>query len=389
MKFIDEVTIANKKILLRVDFNLSLNPNHSIADDTRIKQSLPTINFLQKHLNKLVLITHLGKPEKRSPKASLLPVAKRLQTYLPQHKIVLIDDFLTKTDKLKKQKNNEIVLLENIRFYPGELANDPAFTKQLANLGETYVNDAFSESHRKVASIVGLPQLLPSYGGLLLKKEVTVLTDIIKHPKKPFVAIIGGKKIATKIKFIKKLTTLAESVLIGGGLANTFLAAEGNKLGKSLISKEDIVLAKQLIEHAKKENTNIRLPLDVVVAKSPDSTISEVKKTNAIEKDEEALDIGPETQAAFGEIIADANTLVWNGPVGYIENQEFKRGTDFLYYAITDNKHATSVVGGGDTLSAIAKKEYLDKITHISTGGGAMLEFIENGTLPGIDALNQ
>lgn len=387
MKFIDQVELAHKKILLRVDFNVSLNPNHSIADDARIKQSVPTIEYLLKKQNKLILMAHLGEPEKRSHDASLAPVAKRLQQFLPHYKIVLVDDFETDDHKIVEQKPDEIILLENIRFYPGEQANDPAFAKQLAQLGEIYVNDAFSVSHRKAASVVGLPELLPAYGGLLMKKEVTVLEGIMVHPKKPFVAIIGGKKITTKIKFIQKLTAVADYVLVGGGLANTFLASEGLAVGKSLISEKDTSLAKQLLEHAKKEGTHLMLPVDVVVGKALTSKTSEVKKVNAIAPDEEALDMGPETQADFGKIIDEAETIVWNGPVGYMENQEFKRGTDFLYYAITNNDHATSVVGGGDTLAAIANKEYLDKITHISTGGGAMLEFIENGTLPGIEAL--
>lgn len=389
MKFIDDVTIEHKTVLLRVDFNVSLNPNHAIADDARIKQSLPTIEYLLKHKNKLIIIAHLGEPEKRNTNDSLHPVAKRLQEYLPHNRVILIDDFLKASEQLSRQTGSEIFILENIRFYPGEQANDPEFAEQLAALGEIYVNDAFGVSHRKAASVVGLPKLLPSYGGLLLKKEITVLDGIMKHPKKPFVAIIGGKKIETKIKFISKLTAVADSLLIGGGLANTFIAAEGFSVGKSLISEENISFAKQLLAHAKREHTQLFLPSDVVVGNSLSSKTSEIKKITEIRKDEEALDIGPETQAAFGKVINEANTIVWNGPVGYMENQEFKRGTDFLYYSITDNNHVTSVVGGGDTLSAISKKEYLDKITHISTGGGAMLEFIENGTLPGIEALKK
>lgn len=389
MQFIDEVTITNKTILLRVDFNVSLHPDHVIADDARIKQSLPTIEYLLKEHNKLILIAHLGEPEKRDSSDSLKPVAKRLQEYLPHNKIILVDDFTANPEQLVNQTKDEIILLENIRFYPGEQANDPEFTKTLAKLGDIYVNDAFSVSHRKAASIVGLPSLLPSYGGLLLKKEITVLDGIMKHPKKPFVAIIGGKKITTKIRFISKLTAVADYVLIGGGLANTFLAAQGFAVGKSLISQDDISLAKNLLSHAKREHTELLVPTDVVVGKSLTSDTSEVKKVTAIDKEDEALDIGPETQADFGKIIDEASTIVWNGPVGYMENQEFKRGTDFLYYSITNNNHAISVVGGGDTLSAISKKEYLDKITHISTGGGAMLEFIENGTLPGIEALKK
>ena len=389
MKYVDQVELAHKKILMRVDFNVSLNPNHSIANDARIKQSVPTLEFLLKKQNKLILMAHLGQPEKRSHDASLAPVAKRLQQYLPHYKIVLVDDFQTDAHRITNQQPDEIILLENIRFYPGEQANDHAFATELAQLGEVYVNDAFSVSHRKATSVVGLPELLPSYGGLLLKKEVTVLQGLMDHPKKPFVAIIGGKKITTKIKFIQKLTAIADYVLIGGGLANTFLAAEKLPVGKSLVSEEDITFAKQLVDHAKKQNTHLMLPVDVIVGKSLTSTESTVRKVEEIAASEEALDIGPETQALFGKILDEAETIVWNGPVGYMENQEFKRGTDFLYYSITNNDHATSVVGGGDTLAAIAKKEYLDKITHISTGGGAMLEFIENGTLPGIEALKK
>ena len=389
MKYIDEVEIAHKTILVRVDFNVSLNPNHSIADDARIKQSIPSLEFLLKQQNKLILIAHLGEPEKRNPADSLSRVAKRLHQYLPHYEIVLVDDFEKDAHRITNQQPDEIILLENIRFYPGEQTNDPAFTKQLASLGQIYVNDGFSVSHRKSASVVGLPTLLPSYGGLLMKKEVTILDKIMKHPQKPFVAIIGGKKISTKIKVIKKLTSVADDVLLGGGLANTFLAAQGLKTGKSLVSDEDIALAKDLLAHVKREHTNLIIPKDVVVGQSLDSTESVVKKVDEIAAHDEALDIGPETQADFGNIISNAKTIIWNGPVGYMENQEFKRGTDFLYYAITENDQATSVVGGGDTLSAISKKEYLDKITHISTGGGAMLEFIENGTLPGIEALKK
>lgn len=387
MHFIDEVSITHKTILLRVDLNVSLNPNHTISNDERIRRSLPTIEYLLKHHNKLILIAHLGEPEKRNTTDSLSRVAKRLQEYLPEQKIILVDDFTKEPTSFQKQTEKEIILLENIRFYPGETANDPAFTKQLATLGEVYVNDAFGVCHRKQASVVGLPALLPSFGGLLLKKEITTLEDITKHPKKPYVAIIGGMKISTKIRFIQKLTIIADQVMLGGGLANTFLASLGHQTGKSLVSEEDIKLAKDLLNVAKKHNTEILLPHDVVVAKEKTDQESNVKKINELTSHDGIFDIGPETEAEFGAAIAQAKTIIWNGPVGYIENPLFKRGTDFLYYAITQNEQATSVVGGGDTLAALTNKEYLDKITHISTGGGAMLEFIENGTLPGIEAL--
>jgi phosphoglycerate kinase len=386
MKFIDEVEIKNKTVLLRVDMNVSLNPNHSIADDARIRSSLPTIEHLLKHGNKLIIIAHLGEPTMRNADDSLIRVKNRLQEYLPSSKISFVEDFLKNPDTATRN-DGPIVLLENIRFYEGETKNDPDFAKNLAALGEVYVNDAFGVSHRKHASVVGLAEHLPSYGGLLLKKEITMLSKLTVHPKKPFVAIMGGKKITTKIKFINKLITVADYLLLGGGLANTFLIAEGHNLGDSLAEEEELKLAKEILNHAKKENTHIILPEDAVVASNKNSDTGEVKKIKDIKAQDVILDIGPETEAEFGAIIDDARTIVWNGPVGYMENPVFKRGTDFLYYSITENGEAISVVGGGDTLAAIAKKEYLEKITHISTGGGAMLEFIENGTLPGIEAL--
>jgi phosphoglycerate kinase len=386
MKFIDEVEIKNKTVLLRVDMNVSLNPNHSIADDARIRSSLPTIEHLLKHGNKLIIIAHLGEPTMRNADDSLIRVKNRLQEYLPSSKISFVEDFLKNPDTATRN-DSPIVLLENIRFYEGETKNDPDFAKNLAALGEVYVNDAFGVSHRKHASVVGIAEHLPSFGGLLLKKEITMLSKLTVHPKKPFVAIMGGKKITTKIKFINKLITVADYLLLGGGLANTFLMAEGHSLGDSLAEEEELKLAKEILNHAKKENTHIILPEDAVVASNKNSDTGEVKKIKDIKAQDVILDIGPETEAEFGAIIDDARTIVWNGPVGYMENPVFKRGTDFLYYSITENGEAISVVGGGDTLAAIAKKEYLEKITHISTGGGAMLEFIENGTLPGIEAL--
>ncbi len=388
MKFIDEVTIKNKTVLLRVDFNVSLFENLSISDDLRIRQSIPTIKYLLKDHNKIILIAHLNDPEKRDKKESLIRVKNRLHEYLPDKKIHFVEDF-TKNPEGIKDMDSDIVMLENIRFYEGEKKNDPEFAKSLAGLAEIYVNDAFGVSHRDHASIVGIPKYLPSFGGLLLKKETTILKRVMENPQKPFVAIIGGKKIRTKIKFITRLVKVADYLLLGGGLANTFLAAEGYKMGDSLVSSEDIKIAKDILSHARYHKTRFELPEDAVVADDKNDKETEVRKVEDLEPEDEILDIGPETQAEFGSIIAKAKTIIWNGPVGYMENPVFKRGTDFLYYAITHNTDAVSVVGGGDTLAAIAKKEYLDKITHISTGGGAMLFYIENGTLPGLQALEK
>jgi len=388
--YIDEVNIKNQTVLLRVDYNVSLTKNSQIADDARIRQTFPTIDRLLKNNNKIIIITYLGRPTVRDPKFSLKNVAKRLQDYYPKYKVMLVDDFLS-TDKsiFANQTNKDILMLENIRFYPQEKNSDPDFLKQLALLGTVFVNDAFGQCHRVAGTTVAITRLLPSYGGLLLKKEISMISKIVNRPKKPIVAILGGAKVSTKINLIIKLTEIADYVLIGGGLANTFLCAQGYNIQQSFCQYDETETARRLLYLAQQKNTKIILPKDVVIAYSLDSEITQIKKIQEIPEKALILDIGPETQAQFATIIAQANTIVWNGPVGYIENPHFRAGTDFIYYVITDNQHAHSIVGGGDTLSAISKKEYLDKITHISSGGGALLEFIEKGTLPGIEALRK
>jgi phosphoglycerate kinase len=387
MKYIDEVEISNKRVLVRVDFNVSLKPDHTISDDARIKQTIPSLEFLLKNHNKLILISHLGEPTQRDEKYSLAPIVERLKTYLPDYQILLVNDFTVQPDVFTKQQENQILVLENIRFYPGEQNNDPAFASQLAQLADVYVNDAFAVSHRKAASIVGIPALLPAFGGLLMKREITMIGKAITDPKKPVVAIIGGAKISTKLPLLYRLTEIADYLLLGGGIANTFLQRQGLQLGKSLMEAGQEANVDKILAHAKEKSTQIILPEDAVVATSEQDIVGNVVSVKSLSADVGIFDIGPETQAVFGKYIEDAQTIVWNGPVGYMENLAFARGTDFLYYAITQNDHTLSVVGGGDTLAAIKNKDYLDKITHISTGGGAMLEFIENGTLPGIDAL--
>lgn len=392
IKYIDEVEIKNKKILLRVDFNVTLNPDFTIADDARIRQSLPTINFLLKKNNRLILVCHLDRPKTRDPKYSVKVVADKLQEYLPDYKIKVIDDFLNLKDQeaIKKQAEKEIFILENIRFYPEEKKNDQEFSKKLAGLADIYINDAFGVSHRNNASVVGITQFIPSYGGLLLKKETVVISKALKNPKKPIVVILGGAKISTKIDLINRLMELSDYLLIGGGMANTFLAAQGFNVGASLYEKDSLEDARKILFCAAQKNTAILLPSDAIIGHPEEKQNgNDVKKISELPKDGNILDVGPETQAKFGAVIAKAKTIIWNGPVGYFENPLFRRGTDFIYYAITQNQQATSIVGGGDTLAAISKKEYLDKITHISTGGGAMLEFIEKRTLPGIEALKK
>jgi len=393
IQFIDDVEIEGKTILLRADFNVSMNPNYlTIADDARIRQVIPTINYLLKRKNKLILASHLGRPKgKRVRKFSLQIVCNQLKEYLPEYKIILIDDFLTEPEStFKDQKDNEVFVYENTRFYPGEKKNDPEFAKKMAAHADIFVNDAFGVSHRADASVVGVAAILPSYGGLLLKKEIEMLSMVIKKPEKPFVAAIGGAKIETKIKVLDRMMELADHLIIAGALANTFLFVQGIDVGNSLYEKDKTELAQKLLFKAAQNNTSVILPSDCVVGNAKELEHGGmVCKVTEVPKDKQILDIGPETTARIGTIIAKAKTIVWNGPVGYFENIHYRQGTDFMYYAITNNEDAVSIVGGGDTLAAISKKEYLDKLTHISTGGGAMLEFIEKGTLPGIEALKK
>jgi 3-phosphoglycerate kinase len=391
--FIDEANIINKKVLIRVDFNVSLSSDKlSIADDARITQTLPTIKLLLQNKNKLILISHLGRPKERDPKLSLEIVARRLHELIPEYDVILINDFLQEKDRKRigQQKENEIIILENIRFYPEEKANDEKFAKSLSSLADCFVNDAFGVCHRQDASVVGIPKFLPSYSGLLLKKEIEMISKAITNPKKPVVAIIGGAKISSKISLLGKLMDIADYLLVGGGLANTFFCAQGYGIGHSYCELTEVESAKKLLFMAAQKKTSLVLPSDVIENDCTDAdSTGQIKKVSEIDEKGCILDIGPETQAKFGSIINLAKTIIWNGPVGYIENPGFRRGTDFIYYSIAQNTQAISIVGGGDTLAAISKKEYLDKITHVSTGGGAMLEFIEKGTLPGIEALKK
>ncbi len=369
--YIDEVEITNKRILLRVDFNVSLSADKTtIIDDTRIKETIPTLNFLLKNNNKLILIAHLGRPKTRDPQLSLKIVAERLQTYLQTYKVVLIEDFLSYFTKALQDspKNKTVFLLENIRFYPEEKSRNNNFIDKLAALGDIYVNDAFGVCHRETSSVVDLPKKLPAYGGLLLKKEIETLTPILSNPKKPFVTVIGGAKISTKISLIEKLGQLSDKLIIGGALANTFLAAFGQNIGESFYEKNQLENAKFL---KNKLGNKLVLPIDTVFVEN------------------KILDIGQKSQKLFQEIITRAKTIVWNGPVGFFEDPRFTAGSQAVLDAITQNTDAYSIVGGGDTLAFIKGKANIDKISHISTGGGAMLQFFEKGTLPGIEALKK
>ncbi|PIT89164.1 MAG: phosphoglycerate kinase [Candidatus Levybacteria bacterium CG10_big_fil_rev_8_21_14_0_10_36_7] len=391
IKYIDEEIIKNKKILLRVDFNVTLSDKLTIIDDARMRQTLPTIEYLLKNKNKLIIISHLGRPKGREKKFSLKAVAAHLHTLLPDYKAVLVDDFQSDDgwNQIINQKENEILMLENIRYYSGEKENSIEFAKRLSFLGQIFVNDAFGVSHRKDASIVSIPKFLPSYGGLLLKKETEILSHLLNGAKKPFVVILGGAKVSTKIGLIKKMAEIANYILLGGGMANTFIKAMGLELGKSLVENDEVENARNIMSFAKKNGAKIIMPKDVVVGDLKSGRGGEIFDIDKIPKDSQALDIGPKTREEFIEIIEKANTIVWNGPVGYTEDKKYRAGNNAIYNAVIKNSDACSVAGGGDTLASIANEENLKKISHISSGGGAMLEFIENGTLPGIEALRQ
>ncbi len=385
--YIDTAGISEKKVLLRADFDVSLNQNHTIANDLRIQKNIPTIKKLLADKNKVICVGHLGRPEGRDETYSLQIVADRLQHLLPEVTVTLIHDFLTEPQEtFANQQTNQILVLENIRFYPQELDKDPEFAKKLASLADVFVEDAFDVCHREQTSVTEVAKLIPSYGGLALKEEVVAIDKVLQETEKPFIAIIGGAKVETKIGVIKKFLDIADTLLIGGALANTFFAAQGKEIGTSLFDSQYIDEAKQLLQLAAEKNKTILFPIDVVIQQETNTIVC---KASRVPQNASIFDIGPETQAIWGETIAMGHTIVWNGPVGDTTKPEFSRGTDFLYYAITQNPHVYSLIGGGDTITAIEKEEYLEKISHISTGGGAMLEYIEKGTLPGLEVLKR
>lgn len=389
-KTVKDINLKGKKVLLRVDYNVSLFDGLRLGDDTRILQTLPTINYLLKQGCTLYLVSHLGRPEGRRQKQfSLRPVAEHLQTLLKRKVVFFGEDLLKDEDikRLQAVKKGTIVLLENIRYYPGEEINDADFSRRLAGLGQVFVNDAFGVDHRAHASTAGVTAYLPAVSGFLLQKEADMISKAMEKPRRPLVAIVGGAKAETKITLIDRLLEKADALIIGGGVANTFLKAWGYDVGQSLVNYEMVELAKKLFWKAARSKTRMLLPSDVVVGNLAKNKYVGIADSSRIPKDMQALDIGPQSQAEFGAEIARAKTIIWNGPMGVYENSKFTTGTDFIYHAIAENRASLSVVGGGDTLAALKEKDFLKTIDHVSTGGGAMLEFIERGSLPGIDAL--
>jgi len=388
-KTVRDLDVAGKKVLVRVDFNVPLNDKGEITDDTRITASLPTIQYLLEQKAAVILMAHLGRPKGQvKPELSLAPVAKHLGKLLGK-KILFAPDCVGEAAQAaaSKLKPGHILLLENLRFHKEEEKNDMEFAEKLASLADLYVNDGFGVSHRAHASVEGVTHFLPAAAGFLLEKEIQYVGQAVTNPLHPFVAIIGGAKVSDKIGVISNLLDKVDTLLIGG-MANTFLAAQGYKMGKSLVEEDKLDLAKELLAKAKKNKVNMLLPTDLVMAAAfaPDAehVTEKVKNLNQAYM---ALDIGAETSKAYAEALADAKMIVWNGPMGVFEMDAFCKGTEAVAKAVAKSR-ATSIVGGGDSVAAIEKLGLAKRITHISTGGGASLEYLEGKVLPGVAALD-
>ena len=388
-KSIKELDVKGKKVLLRLDLNVPLNKTTGeISDDTRIMESLSTINYLCENGAKLIICSHLGRPEGVDKKYSLKVVAVKLEK-LVKNTVLFAEDTVGADAKAKAKalKEGEILLLENLRFDKREEENDEKFCKELASLADVYVNDAFGTAHRKHASTYGVAKLLPNAVGFLMNKEIKVITQILENPQRPFVAILGGAKIKDKIPVIENLIGKADAILVGGGMAYTFQKAMGGNVGTSLIDEEKIELAKKLIEKAKKNNVEFVLPIDNLAGKEF-SNDQKPKKCVAgqIPEGFMGLDIGPKTAKLFAKYIKKAGTVVWNGPLGVFEFSNFAKGTNKVAKAIAKSR-AFSFIGGGDSASAVVKSGYAKKVSHISTGGGASLNMLEGKILPGVDVI--
>lgn len=389
-KTVRDLDVAGKKVLVRVDFNVPLNDKGEITDDTRITASLPTIQYLLEQKAAVILMAHLGRPKGQvKPELSLAPVAKHLGKLLGK-KILFAPDCVGEAAQAaaSKLKPGHILLLENLRFHKEEEKNDMEFAEKLASLADLYVNDGFGVSHRAHASVEGVTHFLPAAAGFLLEKEIQYVGQAVTNPLHPFVAIIGGAKVSDKIGVISNLLDKVDTLLIGGGMANTFLAAQGYKMGKSLVEEDKLDLAKELLAKAKKNKVNMLLPTDLVMAAAfaPDAE-HVTKKVKNLNQAYMALDIGAETSKAYAEALADAKMIVWNGPMGVFEMDAFCKGTEAVAKAVAKSR-ATSIVGGGDSVAAIEKLGLAKRITHISTGGGASLEYLEGKVLPGVAALD-
>ena len=392
-KCVEDIDVTGKKVIVRVDFNVPLNAEGQITDDKRIVAALPTIKYLVDHKAKVILVSHMGKPKgEYNPKYSMAPASKRLGellgTEVIQAKDVIGEDAKAKAAALKE---GQVMMLENARFHKEEEKNDPAFAKELASLAEIYVNDAFGTAHRAHATTAGIADYLPAVSGYLIQKEISIMGKALANPERPFVAILGGAKVADKLNVISNLLEKCDTLIIGGGMAYTFLKAQGKEVGKSLVDATKIDYCKEMIEKAEKLGKKLLLPIDTKVAAAfpdPIDAPIEVKtvSVDAIPAEMQGLDIGEKTAALFADAVKSAKTVVWNGPMGVFENPVLAEGTIAVAKAMAETD-AVTVIGGGDSAAAVNKLGFGDKMTHISTGGGASLEFLEGKVLPGIACL--
>ncbi|MCW6677866.1 phosphoglycerate kinase [Anaerococcus sp. NML200574] len=392
-KTVKDLDVKGKKVLVRVDFNVPLSKEEKgkIADDARIKAAMPTIDYLSENGAIVILMSHLGRPKgEANPEFALKPVADYLENvYGNQFKFlpspIVVDEKVK--EEVNKLEDGQIALLENTRYRKEETKNGEDFAKELASLADLYVNDAFGTSHRAHASNVGVANILPSAVGLLIEKEIDIMGKALEAPEHPFVSILGGAKVSDKIGVIENLITKVDTILIGGGMAYTFLKAQGKEIGKSLLEEDKMNLSLELIKKAEANGVEILLPVDVVIADKIEAGVdTEVVDIDNIPADKEALDIGPKTAELFASKIKEAKTVVWNGPMGVFEIKEFADGTNKVAQALAESD-AITIVGGGDSALAIEMAGLKDKITHVSTGGGASLEFLEGKDLPGITAI--
>ncbi|NQT79906.1 MAG: phosphoglycerate kinase [Candidatus Aminicenantes bacterium] len=392
MLSLKDIDCQGKRVFLRVDFNVPLDEEGSIRDDTRIKAALPTINYLLEQKTKLIIASHLGRPKgKYNPKLSLKPVAKRLSELISLQVTLAPDVFGDEVTKLKRElKEGQVLLLENVRFHSEETENDSCFAQHLAQDVDYYVNDAFGACHRAHASVVAITQYVKkSVAGLLVKKEVDYLSKAVFSPEKPYTAILGGAKVSDKIPVIENLLKKADSILIGGAMAYTFFKAQGYEVGNSLVEEDKIDLARIILNRVNKEKVNFYLPSDhIVAAKAEPEEESRTADSFPLPSNLMGLDIGPDTIEKYSKIISESKTILWNGPMGVFEIDKFSNGTTKIAEAVAASE-ALSIIGGGDSVAAVYKAGVSEKISHISTGGGASLEFIANETLPGIEALTE